>query len=80
MKTWPKLHSAYCPAWEVRGGSAAVADLGIRMYFLHKAFPETVSSDYTLRAANYMLGHTSRLEHIVCIVGGNVLQAQRVRK
>jgi endoglucanase len=38
------------------GGSAAVADLGARMYFLHKAFPEIVGTDYTLRAANYMLG------------------------
>jgi hypothetical protein len=38
------------------GGSAAVADLGVRMYFLHKAFPGIVGTDYTLRAANYMLG------------------------
>jgi endoglucanase len=38
------------------GGSAAVADLGVRMYFLHKAYPEIVGTDYTLRAANYMLG------------------------
>ena len=38
------------------GGSMAVSDLGIRMYFLHKAFPEIVGTDYTLRAANYMLG------------------------
>ncbi|HLJ51543.1 MAG TPA: glycoside hydrolase family 9 protein [Bryobacteraceae bacterium] len=38
------------------GGSAAVADLGVRMYFLHEAFPDIVSTEYTLRAANYMLG------------------------
>jgi hypothetical protein len=38
------------------GDSIAVADLGVRMYFLHKAFPEIVGTDYTLRAANYMLG------------------------
>jgi hypothetical protein len=38
------------------GGSAAVADLGVRMFFLHKAFPNIVGSDYTLRVANYMLG------------------------
>jgi hypothetical protein len=38
------------------GGSAAVADLGIRIYFLHKAFPDIVGTDYTLRAANYLLG------------------------
>ncbi|MBS1876792.1 MAG: glycoside hydrolase family 9 protein [Acidobacteria bacterium] len=38
------------------GGSAQVIDLGVRMYFLHKAFPELVGKDYTLRAANYILG------------------------
>lgn len=38
------------------GGSGAVIDLGARMYFLHKAFPEIVGKDYTLRAANYILG------------------------
>jgi len=38
------------------GGSAAVADLGVRMYFLHEAFPDLVGTEYTLRAANYLLG------------------------
>lgn len=38
------------------GGSAGVCDLGVRMYLLHKAFPDIVSKDYTLRAANYILG------------------------
>jgi hypothetical protein len=38
------------------GGSNSVIDMGQRMYFLHKAFPEIVSKDYTLRAANYILG------------------------
>lgn len=38
------------------GGSAGVMDLGIRMYFLHRAFPEIVSKDYTQRAANFILG------------------------
>ena len=38
------------------GGSQGVADMGVRMYFLHKAFPDIVSSDYTIRAANYILG------------------------
>jgi hypothetical protein len=38
------------------GGSSAVIDLGVRMYFLHKAFPEIVGTDYTLRAVNYILG------------------------
>ena len=38
------------------GGSMEVVDLGVRMYFLHKAFPELVDPEYTLRAANYILG------------------------
>jgi endoglucanase len=38
------------------GGSGAVVDMAIRMYFLHKAFPELVGSEYTLRAVNYILG------------------------
>jgi endoglucanase len=38
------------------GGSSSVADLGVEMYFLHKAFPQIVGPEYTLRAANYMLG------------------------
>lgn len=38
------------------GASASVIDLGVRMYFLHKAFPDIVATDYTLRAANYILG------------------------
>jgi hypothetical protein len=44
------------PSLRSWGGSIAVADLGVRMYFLHKAFPEIVGTDYTLRAANYILG------------------------
>ena len=38
------------------GGSGAVVDMAIRMYFLHKTFPDLVSSEYTLRAVNYILG------------------------
>ncbi len=38
------------------GGSMEVVNLGVRMYFLHKAFPEIVGPEYTLRAANYILG------------------------
>lgn len=38
------------------GGSGSVIDLGVRMYFLHKAFPDVVGKDYTLRAADYILG------------------------
>ena len=40
-------------AW---GGSGSVVDMAIRMYFLHKAFPDLVSPEYTLRAVNYVLG------------------------
>jgi len=38
------------------GGSGAVVDMAIRMYFLHKAFPDLVSPEYTLRAVNHILG------------------------
>jgi hypothetical protein len=44
------------PSLGTWGGSGAVIDMAIRMYFLHKAFPDLVSSDYTLRAVNYILG------------------------
>ncbi|HEY6514550.1 MAG TPA: glycoside hydrolase family 9 protein [Steroidobacteraceae bacterium] len=38
------------------GGSAVVAEFGAQMYFLHHAFPDLVGPQYTLRAANYLLG------------------------
>lgn len=38
------------------GGSEQVADFGAQMYFLHEAFPKIVGPEYTLRAANYLLG------------------------
>jgi hypothetical protein len=44
------------PSLGTWGGSGAVIDMAIRMYFLHKAFPDLVSSEYTLRAVNYILG------------------------
>jgi endoglucanase len=44
------------PSLGTWGGSVRVADLGVGMYFLHKAFPEIVSTDYTLSAVNYLLG------------------------
>jgi endoglucanase len=31
-------------------------DMAIRMYFLHKTFPDLVGPEYTLRAVNYILG------------------------
>lgn len=38
------------------GGSEQVAHFGVEMYFLHEAFPDVVGPEYTLRAANYLLG------------------------
>jgi hypothetical protein len=44
------------PSLGTWGGSGSVVDMAIRMYFLHKAFPDLVSPEYTLRAVNYILG------------------------
>ena len=44
------------PSLGTWGAAPSVADMGTRMYFLHKAFPKLVGTDYTLRAANYLLG------------------------
>ncbi len=44
------------PSLGTWGGSGAVVDMAIRMYFLHQAFPDLVSPEYTLRAVNYILG------------------------
>jgi hypothetical protein len=44
------------PSLGTWGGSGAVVDMAIRMYFLHKAFPDLVGPGYTLRAVNYILG------------------------
>ena len=38
------------------GGSGAVVDMAIRMYFMHKTFPDLVNPEYTVRAVNYILG------------------------
>ncbi|GAA5186028.1 hypothetical protein GCM10023322_31350 [Rugosimonospora acidiphila] len=38
------------------GGTTGVLDMGIKMYFLHKVDPQSISSDYTLRSATYILG------------------------
>ncbi len=38
------------------GGTTGVLDMGVKMYFLHKVDPRTISADYTLRAATYILG------------------------
>jgi endoglucanase len=44
------------PSLGTWGGSGAVVDMAIRMYFLHQAFPDLVGPEYTLRAVNYILG------------------------
>ena len=44
------------PSMRTWGGSGQVVDMAIRMYFLHKAFPDIVGPEYTLRAVNYILG------------------------
>jgi len=44
------------PSLGTWGGSGAVVDMAIRMYFLHEAFPDLVGPQYTLRAVNYILG------------------------
>jgi endoglucanase len=44
------------PSLGTWGGSGAVVDMAIRMYFLHKAFPDLVGPEYALRAVNYILG------------------------
>jgi endoglucanase len=44
------------PSLGTWGGSGAVVDMAIRMYFLHRAFPDVVGPEYTLRAVNYILG------------------------
>ena len=44
------------PSLGTWGGSSQVASFGAQMYFLHKAFPQVVGPEYTLRAVNYLLG------------------------
>jgi hypothetical protein len=44
------------PSLRTWGGSSQVAEFGAQMYFLHKAFPQLVGPEYTLRAVNYLLG------------------------
>lgn len=44
------------PSLRTWGGSEEVVEMAIRMYFLHKAFPDLVDPEYTLRAVNYILG------------------------
>jgi endoglucanase len=52
------------------GNSEQVANFGTEMYFLHEAFPNIVGPEYTLRAANYLLGtHPVSSESYVAGIG-----------
>jgi endoglucanase len=52
------------------GGAEQVADFGAEMYFLHEAFPDLVGPEYTLRAANYLLGtHPVSSESYIAAIG-----------
>ena len=52
------------------GGSEQVARFGAEMYFLHEAFPDVVGPEYTLRAANYLLGtHPVSSESYIAAIG-----------
>ena len=44
------------PSLRTWGGSGEVVNMATQMYFLHQAFPDLVSPEYTLRAVNYILG------------------------
>ncbi|HEY7889524.1 MAG TPA: glycoside hydrolase family 9 protein [Steroidobacteraceae bacterium] len=52
------------------GGSAEVAEFGVQMYFLHAAFPGLIGPEYTLRAADYLLGmHPASSESYISGIG-----------
>lgn len=52
-------------------GSGLVAAFGSDMYMLHKAFPDLIGPEYTLRALDYMLGrHPANNLSFVSGVGG----------
>jgi len=38
------------------GGAGGVTHFGTEMYFLHRAFPDVIGSEYTLHALDYVLG------------------------
>lgn len=51
-------------------GSGLVAGFGANMYLLHKAFPEVIGTDYTLRALDYLLGrHPANNLSLVSTIG-----------
>src|SRR5262249_10343321 len=38
------------------GGSGAALGFAVQMFYFHKAFPEIIGTDYTLRGFDYVLG------------------------
>lgn len=51
-------------------GSGEVASFGSNMYLMHRAFPDLIGSEYTLRALDYMLGrHPANNLSLVSTVG-----------
>ena len=54
------------------GGSGIAAGFGANMYFLHRAFPEIIGPEYTLRAFDYVLGcHPVSNQSYVSTVGAD---------
>jgi endoglucanase len=54
------------------GGSAAVLSFAMRNYILHRAFPEIIGPEYTLRGLAYVLGaHPSNSVSMVSGVGAH---------
>jgi hypothetical protein len=64
------------PSMGTWGGSGSVVDMATRMYFLHRTFPDLVSSEYTLRAVNYILG-THPVSSVSYVAGVGTVSAKR---
>ncbi len=64
LSAWlPKMHKQLArtpfgvpPSTGAWGNASQVARLGVAAYFLHRAFPDLVGPELTLRTANYLLG------------------------
>ncbi len=48
------------------GGSGAVVDMAIRMYFLHKTFPDLVGPELHSARSELHPRHAPRIQHLVC--------------
>lgn len=55
-KEWGVTPFGVPPSLRNWGGAGEVAEMAPRVYSLHKAYPDLVSLDYTLRAVNCILG------------------------